>query len=135
VWSDETGHGPFVFENLMADDSYDFTNVRVRRETAKAFLSEIGDGSFWVPKSQIIKSDGRGSLTTTGWWAQVSGAQAAFENSLAAQSRPPPDLPSASIIFKRLAMKYHPDRNPDAVEFMTDLNELWQAVRKDMKRA
>jgi hypothetical protein len=115
----------------MADETYDFTNVRMRRETAKAFLCEIGDGSFWVPKSQIIKSDGHGSLTTTRWWAQVSGAQDAFESSQAAHSQPPADLPTASIAFKRLAMKYHPDLDPDAIEFMKDLNELWQAVRRD----
>lgn len=120
----------------MADEIYNFTNVRIRRETPKAFLCAIGDGEFWVPKSQIVGSHLRaasGVLTTTRWWAQVSGAQVAFENSQAAKSQPPPDLPTASIIFKRLAMKYHPDRNPDAIEFMTDLNELWQAVRRDTK--
>jgi hypothetical protein len=63
----------------------------------------------------------------------VDGAQDAFERSQATQSKPPPNLPTASIIFKRLAMKYHPDRNSDAIEFMKDLNELWQAVRKDTK--
>jgi hypothetical protein len=73
-------------------------------------------------------------LTNSRWWAKVSGAQVAFESSQAAKSQPPPDLPTASIIFKRLAMKYHdPDRNPDVIEFMTDLNELWQAVRRDTK--
>lgn len=120
----------------MPEETFDFGIIRVRRETPKAFLCKIGDGEFWVPKSQIIGGDlasGSGFLTTTLWWAQVSGAQNAFEN-YQLPPPPPPDLPTASIIFRRLAMKYHPDLNPDAVEFMKDINELWQAVRRDTKR-
>jgi hypothetical protein len=53
--SDETSLGYYFLRESVADETYNFTNVRVRKETAKAFLCEIGGGEFWVPKSQIIK--------------------------------------------------------------------------------
>lgn len=41
-------------------------------------------------------------------------------------------LPSgkAERIFRRLARKYHPDHHPQHAEFMADLNELFQAMKK-----
>jgi len=35
-------------------------------------------------------------------------------------------------LFRSLAQKYHPDRNTDprAAEFMSDLNQLWSAMRR-----
>jgi transcriptional regulator with XRE-family HTH domain len=41
--------------------------------------------------------------------------------------------PEAEKVYRRLAAKYHPDRNPAAAEFMADLNELWQAVQPARK--
>jgi hypothetical protein len=126
----------------MADDRYTFNNVRLRWETDKAFLCEIGDGEFWVPKSQIDweQTDFNNHVvTTTEWWTQVSRAQEVYdEGSASAQPAQSSSalslLPTASKLFRKLAMKYHPDRNSDAVEFVTDLNELWQAVRADTKQ-
>ncbi|HEV8342866.1 MAG TPA: hypothetical protein VGR30_10905 [Candidatus Binatia bacterium] len=34
----------------------------------------------------------------------------------------------AQKIYRRLAAKYHPDRNPQGAEIMTDINELWQSL-------
>jgi DnaJ domain len=125
----------------MASDRYTFTNVRVRHETKLAYLCEIGGIDFWIPKSQILGSHpalGVSFVTTTFWWAEKVGANEAFERSEAErQTRTkakPLELPAASRIYRRLAAKYHPDRNSDAEEFMTDLNELWQAVREDTKK-
>ena len=42
----------------------------------------------------------------------------------------PANLERATKIFRKLAVKYHPDRNPDGAEFMKELNELWQALVK-----
>jgi transcriptional regulator with XRE-family HTH domain len=36
----------------------------------------------------------------------------------------------AEQVYKRLARRYHPDRNPAFAEVMTDINELWQATRR-----
>jgi hypothetical protein len=37
-------------------------------------------------------------------------------------------LDKAARLYRKLALKYHPDRNPAAAEIMRDLNQLWQAV-------
>jgi hypothetical protein len=44
-------------------------------------------------------------------------------------------LTGAAPIFRRLAFKYHPDRSPQTSEMMRDLNELWQAVQRDIANA
>jgi hypothetical protein len=114
-------------------ENYEFnTKIRRRHETAKAYLCEVGDELFWIPKSQIFAVDfSTGRLVTSDWWAEVSGAKDADK----AQATPEPaSLPTASALYRKLAMKYHPDRNPDAEEFMRDLNEFWQAVKDDLKR-
>lgn len=36
----------------------------------------------------------------------------------------------AEQIFRRLARKYHPDHHPQYAEFMADLNELFQAMKR-----
>jgi hypothetical protein len=122
----------------MADDSYKFTFAERRRETVKAFLYEILSNSFWVPKSQILNADPKqGILVTTLWWAEVSGAKYIYEQAKEARTatlEPELTLATAGVIYRRLALKYHPDRNPDAEEFMTDLNQLWQAVKTDLKK-
>jgi transcriptional regulator with XRE-family HTH domain len=38
---------------------------------------------------------------------------------------------SPEAVYKRLARKYHPDHNPQHAEVMKDLNELWQAARRE----
>ena len=40
-----------------------------------------------------------------------------------------PNLERATKIYRKLAAKYHPDRNPATAEVMKDLNELWQALK------
>jgi len=33
-------------------------------------------------------------------------------------------------VWRKLATKYHPDRDPTKAEVMRDLNELWHAVKE-----
>lgn len=40
-----------------------------------------------------------------------------------------PNLEKATRVYRKLAAKYHPDRNPATAEVMRDLNELWQALK------
>jgi hypothetical protein len=51
----------------------------------------------------------------------------------AAQSPPfvfhSPTIENATKIYRKLAAKYHPDRNPAGAELMKDINELWQALK------
>jgi hypothetical protein len=62
------------------DLTYTFEEVQGRKETAKAYLCDIASSQFWVPKSQIIQFDEEsGTLITTLWWADVSGAREAYE--------------------------------------------------------
>lgn len=117
----------------MADQSYKFSEIKVRKESPKAYFVEMAGGAFWVPKSQILAIDDfAGTLATTRWWAEVSGALEAAEH--ADERLTDQEIPSASAIYRNLAFKYHPDRNPDSDEFMRDLNWLWQAVKAELKR-
>lgn len=50
-------------------------------------------------------------------------------NSASKQKPLPPDLVRADKVYKRLATKYHPDRNAAGAEFMKDLHELWQELK------
>jgi hypothetical protein len=86
------------------DDSYDFSGIRWRAESRKAHLCEVAGRLFWIPKSQIIGSDFRaGIVTTTLWWAEVSGARDAYEElgsrlgGIPETSNP---LPTASLIYR-----------------------------------
>ncbi len=36
----------------------------------------------------------------------------------------------ADRVYRRLALKYHPDRHPEQAAVMRDINELWQAMRR-----
>lgn len=38
-------------------------------------------------------------------------------------------LERASKVYRKLAVKYHPDRNPATAEVMKDMNELWQTLK------
>ncbi len=38
-------------------------------------------------------------------------------------------LERASKVYRKLAVKYHPDHNPATAEVMKDVNELWQALK------
>jgi len=38
-------------------------------------------------------------------------------------------LDRAGRIYRELAFKYHPDRNPASSEVMRDINQLWQALK------
>jgi|SRR5215472_9035970 len=134
---------------------YEFDEVDVHSESPKAYHCDIAGLMFWVPKSQIKKFEiDEGLLVTTAWWADISGAAQAYELHLAAEERarqerarqhaqeqanaraqaPPVYLFHAQTIYRKLALKYHPDKNPDSAEIMRDLNELWQAVKEDLDK-
>lgn len=38
-------------------------------------------------------------------------------------------LERALKVYRKLAVKYHPDRNPATAEVMKDVNELWQTLK------
>jgi curved DNA-binding protein CbpA len=40
----------------------------------------------------------------------------------------------ADQVYRRLVRKYHPGRHPAHAEFMTDINELWQAATGSPRR-
>jgi hypothetical protein len=110
---------------------YQFTAVNVHAESRKAWHCQIVNSMFWVPKSQIESFDiGMGELVTTMWWAEVSGAKEAFESRRVFEPRV--DMGKSMSIYRKLAFKYHPDRNPGSAEVMRDLNELWQSVVSDL---
>ena len=48
---------------------------------------------------------------------------------LASEKAAKPGISGVEKTYRRLAAKYHPDRNPAAGEFMKDLNQLWQEVK------
>jgi hypothetical protein len=137
---------------------YTFEDVSVHSESQKAYHCEIGTMMFWVPKSQIKTFEiDEGLLTTTTWWAEISGAQEAYERwcrvqeeieaararqreqerQARQQQAPSPveiNLNKAISVYRKLALKYHPDKNPDSAEVMRDLNELWQEVLAAAKK-
>src|SRR5215471_13287493 len=98
-----------------------FPDCSVMKETPKAYLIDFGDWDDWVPKSQIVSFDPEygGDLTVTKWWAEVSGNEERSEAEQEEHPSPPPangDLRSATVVYRRLALKYHPDRAPEAAE-------------------
>jgi hypothetical protein len=132
--------------------TYAFTDVSVHKETAKAYLCQIGTGMFWAPKSQIEEFDlNAGFLVMPRWWAERTGAAEAYEldqehkqqeqeeawrkaeELIRLRQQPVIKLLKATPVYRKLALKYHPDKNPDSPEMMRDLNELWQAVQADLK--
>lgn len=118
----------------MDKRTYTFERVNLYSESHKAWHCSIGDSMFWVPKSQTVSFDYRsGHLVTSTWWAEVSGAQNAYESWRPASADD--SLNSAAAVYRRLALKYHPDRNPGSSEVMRDLNEFWQAVKADLQNS
>jgi hypothetical protein len=139
---------------------YTFEDVDLHRETPKAYHCEIGESLFWVPKSQVKECDFEtGHLVTTMWWAQIDGAREAYEVWIEEREREQEQtrrwyqerarqqeersrqqtattiqLIKSLGIYRKLALKYHPDKNPDTAEVMRDLNELWQAILADLKK-
>ena len=115
----------------MDKRTYTFERVDLYSESRKAYHCSIGESMFWVPKSQIVSfAMSTGELITSTWWAEVSGAQNAYESWRPASSDD--HLNGAVAVYRRLALKYHPDRNPGSSEVMRDLNEFWQAVKADL---
>ena len=92
-------------------------------------------------------------VVTEWWWRQwdsgawaagaTSGPTAAATGTTAGQKwttkdPSPPPVISANLIagekvFKKLALKYHPDRYPGDPEIMTDITELWNTVKGGKK--
>ena|SRR5215472_12787198 len=119
--------------------------VRALAETRLALLIEDPWGlDLWVPKSQIgpfseVKhKDQSGNFFVSSWWLDQKGYFEEREEE-AEEPKPQPSTPEdlrltrSQSVYRRLAMKYHPDRSAETAEFMVDLNELWQAVLADVK--
>jgi hypothetical protein len=122
-------------------DSYRIPDARALRRTARALLVEFDRGTEkWVPLSQIA-ADSRvwypgdfGTLRVTRWWASRAGLldETDADQSAGSTPSPPIDLSNARRIYRALAQRHHPDRNPGGAATMTALNELWQAVAADL---
>jgi hypothetical protein len=116
----------------------DFFNVRAIRETPKAVFCEIGDDTYWVPKSQIgagseILRDGDfGTLVVSAWWAEQSGLFGDAEPKTPPSAAADFKLSECSKVYRRLAFEHHPDRGGDS-RVMQAINQLWDAVRRDLK--
>jgi hypothetical protein len=121
-------------------DSYCIHNARALRRSARALLVELDDGGEkWVPLSQIA-ADSRvwypgdfGTLRVTLWWAKK--ADLLDDKSGERPHYPPPAIPDLShskSIYRSLALRHHPDRDPNGAATMSALNQLWQAVAADL---
>jgi hypothetical protein len=107
-------------------------NVLILRETAKAYLCEIDGSDYWIPKSQIrdlspifqAEPGRRCAIAVSEWWYDTVFSGQGEQTSAA------PSLERAHKIYRKLVSKYHPDRSPESAEVMTDINELWQAIKQ-----
>lgn len=120
-------------------------NCLYNRETQKAYLLSIEGNDYWVPKSQLkpgttIIQFGRGPIEVSKWWFDTNftnNSQSHSQSHSHAHSgsihSDPAGLEIASKIYRKLVSKYHPDRSPESAEVMTDINELWNAIKAAIK--
>jgi len=63
----------------MDDDTAEFEEISVLKETEKAILVEIEGEEFWVPKSvihedsEVFEENTEGTLIVKLWWAEKNG--------------------------------------------------------------
>jgi hypothetical protein len=135
-----------------------FNKTEVLRDGNKAILVWFEDISRqrWIPKSHLMRGSirgvgERGLLIVSDWLGQTlinelglneptynDAYQEGFRDGYAAgRAEKPlerntcsPELADASPIYRKLAVKWHPDREGGSAEVMKDLNQLWQAVSK-----
>jgi hypothetical protein len=135
-----------------------FNKTEVLWEGDKGILVwfEYRSRERWIPKSQLMRGSIRsvgqhGLLIVSDWLGQTlinelglneptysEAYQEGFRDGYAAGRREKshernicsPELEAASSIHRKLAAKWHPDREGGSTEVMKDINELWQAVSK-----
>jgi hypothetical protein len=135
-------------------------NVEILGETLKSFKVWFIDQDWatHLPKSQIknpkvedLSVGYKGQIQVTDWIArQKSQEYDAEQAELAKQGKLGSDkvvvektemvqvsLVDANKVYRKLVAKYHPDVNggPDNARFMSDLNELWDQVKKAVRGA
>jgi len=117
-------------------------NCLYNRETQKAYLLSIEGNDYWVPKSQLkpgtdVIMFGRGPIEVSRWWFDTNfsaGPKSSHSHSSHGSIHSDPiGLDAASKIYRKLVSKYHPDRSPESAEVMTDINELWNAIKAAIK--
>jgi hypothetical protein len=118
-------------------------DVYVAWETTKAFLVQFEGGERWFPKSQVYYPRNwhkgySGLMVVTRWYARTVGL---LDNdtysSFSSSSRPSGQAPSLDLgrskkIYRDIAQRFHPDRNPQGSVTMMAINELWQAIAADL---
>lgn len=64
---------------MSASNWIHLDNVKILKETEKAFLIEIEEGQFWIPRRQIADPDDYGegdegvSMSISEWIAEMKG--------------------------------------------------------------
>lgn len=108
--------------------------VTLKHRTARAVLCDDGTQTFWIPISQILHAsalgDRRADLVVPQWLferIELDGNTGGGESRASRDQTEP-----AAKLYRRLAAKHHPDAGGNS-EFMKDLNELWQAVRRERR--
>jgi len=141
--------------------TYQLEGVRIEHQTERAVLFSwlYGDFEFWIPKSVVLTADAHTGTAQIAAWFAVQAAQIrdyehvtghaprsqGHEGRCHDQEQGPPhgrtqestasavNLARATAVYKQLARKYHPDSNRSDAGVMTDINELWQAVKADLR--
>jgi hypothetical protein len=121
----------------------------VKAQTPKAVLCVIRGGvvAIWIPKSLLANSQDyyrnyRGPILVVPWFAEKEGldrfaieddADDVGAGSAESTTTGLSILVASTRVYRRLATKWHPDRNPQGGEVMRDLNELWQCAVGDVR--
>jgi hypothetical protein len=125
----------------------------VTRYGAKALLCVVRGSEIWVPYSQLdlqARADPQahypigyhGAIKVSEWWLGVSKNWHLVTSAPSDEPKAEPDplvtitaddLPNASALRRKLAMKYHPDRVGGNTEMMRDINQLWQEMVNDLR--
>jgi hypothetical protein len=126
--------------NKHSDEWEEVEVDRVMHTTAKAILCRIDGVEYWIPKSQIYRVDDfkrgySGTIEIAAWWLEANDLEHLAETRSSETAwQVPANLEKSHQIYRRLAAKYHPDRSPETVETMKDINELWQSILDAMKK-